>query len=89
MATKQKWPEWPLLHAWWVGEQLVKRRQKGETTVNHNIGRLLDWVELIVHATHREYSRREALAQQVADLKQQLEVVQFRLAQLESGAEEA
>ncbi len=83
-TSKQKWPEWPLLQAWWDGEQLLLRRQKNQTTISHNILRLVEWVGMIVHAGHREYSRREALVQEVKDLKQQLETVQFRVAQLES-----
>ncbi len=89
MATKQKWPEWPLLYAWWVGEQLVKRRQKGETTQSHNVARALEWLEMIVHAAHREYNRRETLTKEVTDMKQQLQTMQFRLAQLESREQEA
>ncbi len=88
MANKQKWPEWPLLHAWWVGEQLVKRRQKGETTQTHNVARVLEWLEMIVHASHREYNRRETLTQEVHEIKQQLETLQYRVAQLEGGQDE-
>ncbi len=86
--TKQDLAEWPVLQAWWAGDQLMLRSQRGETTVKYLAVRLLDWMGKVIQTAHLEYSRREALAQEVADLKQQLAVVQVRLAQLESGAEE-
>ncbi len=94
MANEQKWPDWPVLQMRWGREQLVKRRKRGDTTDAHNILRLLDWMAMVINATHREYQRREALAKQVTDLsrqiialKQELEIVK-ELAQVESGEDE-
>ncbi len=104
MAKEPKQPEWLLLQSRWGNEQLIKRWHRGETTETHNITRLLEWMSLVIHAALHEYKRREVLAQQVADLsqqivalKQELEIVKdvIRLeivqdvTQLERGEEEA
>ncbi len=87
MANKQKGQAWPTLQARWGGEQLIKRHQRGETTINHDTERLLDWMNMVIHAATAEYTRREELAQQVAELTQQLEAMKQRIEQLEKELE--
>ncbi len=72
MAKEKKMAEWLMLQTRWNGEQLRKRRQRGETTPEHDLTRLIEWMALIVSAAYREHLRREALAQQVIELNQQI-----------------
>ncbi len=79
MAKKRNWPEWPALWMRWTREQLLSRWHKKSTTVEKNIDRILDWLGLMIYVAAREYERREALTQQVAELSRQMGVVQQEL----------
>ncbi len=87
MTKEQKWLEWPELQMRWGGEQLIKRRERGQTTPDHDITRMLYWMAMIIYAANREYKRREALTQQVTELSHQLVDLQQQLAEMQQELE--